>query len=323
MKAIVVTGEGASLADVDVPQPGPDEVLVRVRACALNRADLGMRSGRMHGSRGGPGTVLGMEWAGEVVRTGANVHGFATGDAVMGSGRGAFAEYAVSDRGRVMHLPRTMGFEEAAVLPVGLQTMHDAIVTNGGLRSGESVLIQGAASGMGLMGLQIAKALGAGLVIGTSTRAERRARLAQFGADLALDSRDLQWSAQVREATGGRGVALIIDQLAGPAANQNLAAAALCGRIVNVGRLAGTHADFDFDLHALRRIRYIGVTFRTRTVDEVREINARMWQNLAGHLAAGRLSLPIDRSFAFDDAEKALDHMASDAHFGKIVLSLA
>jgi NADPH2:quinone reductase len=323
MKAIVVTAEGAALADVEVPQPGLDEVLVRVRACALNRADLGMRSGRKHGNLGGPGTVLGMEWAGEVVRTGANVHGFAPGDAVMGSGRGAFAEYAVADHGRVMLLPRAMGFEEAAVVPVALQTMHDAIVTNGGMRAGESVLIQGAASGVGLMGLQIAKALGAGLVIGTSTRAERRARLAQFGADLAFDSRDPQWPAQVREATGGDGVALIVDQLAGPAANQNLAAAALCGRIVNVGRLAGTHADFDFDLHALRRIRYVGVTFRTRTVEEVREINSRMRQDLTGHLAAGRLSLPIERSFALDDAAQALDLMASDAHFGKIVLSLA
>ncbi len=322
MRAFILAAGGARLEHVAVGQPGPDEILVRVRACALNRADLSMRAGRSHGAHGGVGTVLGMEWAGEVVHCGANVRGFESGDRVMCSGQGAFAEYAVADVGRVMHLPRDMAFEEAAVLPVALQTMHDAIATHGALRSGEAVLIQGAASGVGLMGLQIARALGAKLVIGTSTRAERRARLADFGADLALDSRDTEWPAVVREATGGRGAELIVDQLAGPVANQNLAAAAICGRIVNVGRLAGLAAEFDFDLHALRRIRYVGVTFRTRTVEEVREINARMRVDLGPHLEAGRLSLPIDSVVPLHAAAEALDRMASNAHFGKIVLTV-
>jgi NADPH2:quinone reductase len=324
MKAAVQAGaEGVRIAEVDRPVPGPDEVLVRVRACGLNRADLGMAAGHAHGSVGGAGTLLGLEWAGEVAGVGANVQGLREGDRVMGSGKGAFAEYAVADRGRVMAIPRAaMDFAQAATLPVALQTMHDAVVTNGRLQPGEAVLVQGASSGVGLMALQIARLKGAAVVIGTSTTLERRTRLAEFGATLALDSRDADWPEQVRQATGSRGADLIVDQLAGTQANANLQAAALRGRIVNVGRMAGTRAEFDFDLHALKRIAYIGVTFRTRSVDEVREINRLMRADLGEALADGRLSLPVARTYAFAEVAEALAHMARNAHFGKIVLTM-
>lgn len=324
MKAAVQAGAlGLQIQQVVLPTPGVDEVLVRVRACGLNRADIGMAAGHAHGSQGGPGTPLGMEWAGEVVDFGAGVTGFARGERVMGSGRAAFAEYTVADKGRVMPLPSAaMGFEQAATLPLALQTMHDAVVTNGQLQAGDAVLIQGASSGVGLMGLQIARLMGAGLVIGTSTTPARRERLKDFGAQLALDSNNNSWPQQALDATGGRGVNLIVDQLSGTQANQNMRAAAVRARIVNVGRLAGTRAEFDFDLHALKRIHYIGVTFRTRSVEEVRELNRRMRADLGEALAAGRLALPIDRTFAFDEAAEALAHMARNAHFGKVVLTL-
>lgn len=324
MKAAVQAGAlGLQIQQVPVPTPGVDELLIRVRACGLNRADIGMAAGHAHGSQGGPGTMLGMEWAGEVVDFGAGVTGFARGERVMGSGRAAFAEYTVADKGRVMPLPSsTMSFEQAATLPIALQTMHDALVTNGQLQPGDAVLIQGASSGVGLMGLQIARLMGAGLVIGTSTTPARRERLKDFGAQLALDSSDTHWPQHALAATGGQGVNLIVDQLSGAQANQNMRACAVKARIVNVGRLAGTRAEFDFDLHALKRIHYIGVTFRTRSVDEVRELNRRMRADLGEALAAGRLALPIDRTFAFDEAAQALAHMAGNAHFGKVVLSL-
>ena len=324
MKAAVQAGaDGVRIAEVEVPRPGPDEVRVRVRACGLNRADLSMAAGHAHGAHGGAGTLLGLEWAGEVVELGSAVTDLCVGDRVMCSGKGGFAEYAVADRGRVMRIPRTdMRFEQAATLPVALQTMHDALVTNGRLQPGESVLIQGASSGVGLMALQIARLMGAGLVLGTSTTPARRAQLQDFGADVAIDSSDPQWPEQAREATGRKGVDLIVDQLAGTQANANMQAAALCGRIVNVGRLAGTRAEFDFDLHALKRLQYIGVTFRTRNVDEVREINRRMQADLGNALAAGRLALPIDKPFAFADVQQALAYMARNAHFGKIVLTM-
>ncbi|MBC7958168.1 MAG: zinc-binding dehydrogenase [Cytophagales bacterium] len=324
MKAAVQAGaEGVRIQGVGVPQPGVDEVLVRVRACGLNRADVGMAAGHAHGSQGGPGTLLGMEWAGEVADFGAGVQGLNRGDRVMGSGRAAFAEYAVADKGRVMLLPSAdMSFEQAATLPVALQTMHDALVTNGRLQPGDAVLIQGASSGVGLMGLQIAKLMGAGLVIGTSTTPARRERLKEFGAHLSLDSSDPTWPQLALDATGSKGVNLIVDQLSGAQATQNMRACAVLARIVNVGRLAGTRAEFDFDLHALKRIQYIGVTFRTRNVEEVREINRRMRADLGEAIAAGQLALPIDRTFPFEEASQALAHMAHNAHFGKVVLTL-
>jgi NADPH:quinone reductase len=324
MRAGVQAGtEGLRIQEVERPQPGADEVLVRVRACGLNRADIGMAAGHAHGSLGGPGTVLGMEWAGEVVETGANVQGLKRGDRVMGSGRGAFAEYAVADHGRVMPIPSAgMSFEQAATLPIALQTMHDALMTNGRLQKGNAALIQGASSGVGLMGLQIARLMGAGLVIGSSTTPARRERLKDFGAQLAIDSAAPDWPQQVLDATGGKGADVIVDQLSGPQANQNMRAAAVMGRIVNVGRLAGTRAEFDFDLHAMKRIQYVGVTFRTRNVQEVRALNTRMRADLGEALAAGQLALPIDRTFPFEEAAEALAHMARNAHFGKLVLTL-
>ena len=322
MKAAVLGSNGVEVRDVPQPKPGPAQVLVRVRSSGLNRADLIMASGRPHGNAGGAGTVLGLEWAGEVVEVGAEVKNVKPGDRVMCSGNGGYAEYAVSDWGRTQAIPaNNMSWEQAATLPVALQTMHNAVVTAGRLKAGEAILIQGASSGVGLMGLQIAKLMGARLVVGTSTNPERRAKLKDFGADLAVDSKDPKWADQVLEATGGKGVDLIVDQISGYVANDNLRATAILGRIVNVGRLGGFKGEFDFDLHALRRIDYIGVTFRTRSVEEVREINRLMRQDLWSAVEEGKLALPIDRTFPLADAAAALAHMKSNAHLGKIVLT--
>jgi len=215
-----------------------------------------------------------------------------------------------------------MSFEDAATLPVALMTLHNALITAGRMKAGESVMIQGASSGVGLMGLQIAKLKGARLVIGSSTNDARRPRLKEFGADLAIDTRDPAWPEQVLKATDGKGVDLVVDMLSGPVVAQTMKATAMLGRIVNVGRLAGAKAEFDFDLHALRRIDYIGVTFRTRTFDEVREIGRRMRADLWDAVAAGKLKLPIDRRFPLDEAPQAHAHMRANAHFGKIVLTM-
>ncbi len=323
MKAAVLGEKGVGIQDVPKPTPKPNEVLIRVRASSLNRADLLVASGRQHGPVGGVGARLGLECAGEVVEVGAEVSGIKPGDRVMSSAPGGYAEYAVTDWGRVHRIPaNNMTFEQAACYPVALQTMHNAVVTAGRLKPGESVLIQGASSGVGLMGLQIAKLMGASVVMGTSTHAGRRARLKEFGADLALDSTDPAWPEAVKKATGGKGVDLIVDQVSGGVANQNLQAASVLGRIVNVGRLGGMKGEFDFDLHAMKRIDYIGVTFRTRTPEEVREINRLMRADLWAAVEAGRLTLPIDRTFPLEQVADALAHMRANAHFGKIVLTM-
>jgi len=215
-----------------------------------------------------------------------------------------------------------MNFEDAATLPVALTTVHNAVVTNGALQAGQSVLIQGASSGVGLMAMQIARLKGASIVIGSSTDAARRGRLKQFGADLAVDSSDPGWVDQVLQATGGEGVDLIVDQVSGKVASQNLAAAKIKGRIVNVGRLGGTHADFNFDLHAARRISYIGVTFRTRSIEEIRDIFSEVRNDIWPAVESRQLQLPIDKVFAFDDIGKAFEHMEANKHLGKIVVTL-
>ena len=322
MKAFVYGASGAAIADVAEPSPSGTQVKIRVRACGLNRADLGMTKGHAHGTAGGAGTVLGMEWAGEVAELGPNATGVAIGDRVMGSGGAAFAAFTLADHGRLFHIPASMDFETACTLPVALTTMHNALVTNGGLQAGQSVLIQGASSGVGLMALQIAKLKGAKLVVGSSTNTTRRYRLKEFGADLAIDSSNEAWVDQVLKATDGTGVDLIIDQVSGPVANQNLAATKVLGRIVNVGRLGGTHGDFNFDLHAARRIDYIGVTFRTRSVQEIRDIFTAVRDDIWPAVEAGKLKLPIDKVYPFAEIDAAFAHMDANAHLGKIVVTL-
>lgn len=322
MKAVVVGTSGVEVREVATPTPGPAQVLVRVRASGLNRADLITASGRPHGAHGGAGAILGLEFAGEVVEVGSQVSGIKPGDRVMCSGNAGYAQYAVADYGRVTKIPaNNMTFTQAATLPVALQTMHNAVVTAGRLKKGESILIQGASSGVGLMGLQIAKHMGAGMVLGSSTHAGRRARLKDFGADVAIDTTDAAWPDAVIKATDGKGVDVIVDQISAPVANGNLKAAKVLGRIVNVGRLGGFTGTFDFDLHAAKRIDYIGVTFRTRSVEEVREINRLMRVDLWDAVESGKLALPIDKTYPLDEAAAALAHMKANEHFGKIVLT--
>ncbi len=321
MKAATVVTPGiVEIRDVPMPEPGPDEVLIKVKAAGLNRADLLVAMGHFHGGRGGPGAIPGIECAGEVVRAGANVTGFNQGDRIMCSAANGFAEYVVANVARASLLPARLDWLQAATMPTALQTMHNAIVTAGELKAGESVMIQGASSGVGLLGMQIAKFKGAGFVIGTSTNAERRAKLKQYGADLALDTSDPKWPEIAKEATGGKGVDLAIDMVSGGVIDGNMQAAALLGRIVNVGRLGGMAGAFNYDLHALKRLKYIGVTFRTRTLAEVAEIVRLMRADLWDAVESGKLALPISRTFPLDEAAEALAHMKANLHFGKLAL---
>ncbi|MCW5735204.1 MAG: zinc-binding dehydrogenase [Enhydrobacter sp.] len=321
MKAAVVTEQGVQYTDAPKPSPKANEILIRVKAASLNRADLAVASGHRHGTVGGAGTIVGLECAGEVEAVGADVKDFKPGDRVMSSAAGGFAEYAVTDAGRAHKIPaNNMSYEQAACMPVAVQTMHNALVGAGRLKKGESVLIQGASSGVGLLGMQIAKHMGASIVMGSSTNEGRRGKLKDFGCDVAIDTTDPRWPDKVKEATGGKGVDLIVDQVSAGVMNENMEAAAILGRIVNVGRLGGMKGEFNFDLHALKRIDYIGVTFRTRTPEEVRAIVTSARADLWPAIESGQLHLPIDRTFPLSQAAEALAHMKANAHFGKIVL---
>jgi NADPH2:quinone reductase len=315
MKAIIASPEGALLADVPVPQPQKSELLVRVACASLNRADLA-------GLAAKDAKIIGMEWAGEVVEVGADTLPFRVGDRVMCTGAGAFSEYAVTDSGRAIKIPGTLAYDEATVLTLALQAMHDAIVTRACLNPGENILIHGASSGVGLMGLQIARLLGARLVCGTSIDPQRRARLNEFGAQIALDPSIEGWHKKIIEATDGRGVDVIVDQVTGKGFPRTMEAASIGGRIVNLGRLGGAGESFDFQLHALRRLTYIGVTFRSRTVQEIRDVNSRMVAHLGDALSSGKLRLPIDSRYPLANAAAALQRMQENKHFGKIVLTV-
>jgi len=323
MKAAVVGENGAEVRELPKPEPAPNEILIKVRASSLNRADVGVAAGQQHGRVGGIGARLGLECSGEVEAVGSEVTTFKPGDRVMASAPGGYAEYAVTDAGRAHRIPgNNMTYEQAACFPVALQTMHNAVVTAGRLKRGETLLIQGASSGVGLMGMQIGKLMGASTVMGGSTNAARRARLKEYGCDLPIDTSDPRWPEEVKKATGGKGVDVIVDMVSAPVANQNLEAACVLGRIVNVGRLGGQKGEFNFDLHALKRIDYIGVTFRTRSPEEVREIVKLMRADLWPAVEAGKLSLPIDKTFPLDKVAEALAMMKANQHFGKIVLTV-
>ena len=321
MRAAVLTASGPTVVDVDQPRPGPTEVAVRVEAACLNRADLLIAEGRAHGPQGGLGTRLGLEWTGEVMEVGAEVAGLRLGDRVMCSGGGGFAEVAVTDARRTFPLAGLeLDTSEAAGLTIALRTAYVALVTHGALQAGQTVAVIGASSSTGLMTMQVAREWGAACVIGSSTQATRRARLCEYGAHHVIDTTDPSWPEQLLELTAGRGVDLLVDFLAGPLVNDAMRATAIGGCIVNVGRMAGDMGSFDFDLHSLRRIRYEGTTFRTRSVEQVGAIAAALEPALWPALRAGRLRLPIDSVWPLGRLGEAYEHMRRNRHFGKIVI---
>lgn len=325
MKAVVIERDAAGgarpvLAEVAAAEPGAREVRVRIRAAGMNRADLGLKTGHSPGMTGtGADGIAGLEMAGEVLRCGSGVTRFRTGDRVMAMCCGAHAEQVCVDERLLMRVPDGMDWTHAATLPVALMTAHDALVTHGRLTPGNAVLVQAASSAVGIVAVQMAAALGAGVVIGTSTSPEKRERLASLGLRHALAGGD-GLAAEVQALTQGRGVDVLIDHLGAQALAGNMACAALGGRIISVGRMTGTRTEIDMDLLSLKRLSLIGVTFRTRTADDVATLIERMGRDVWPMLAAGRIQLPLDRVFALADVGQAHAWMKARQQFGKVVL---
>ena len=323
MNAVVVGENGVETAEVDVPEIDASQVLVKVAACSVNRSDLLTVQGHNYGHVGGAQKIMGASFTGEVVAVGDEAKGISVGDKVAATGAAGWAEYAVSNWQRTLPVPTSsVELIEVAGLASGLCVMHDAIVTNGHFESGQTMLVQGASSGVGIIAMQIGKHLGASLVIGTSTNAERRGRLSEVGADMALDSTNEGWVDQVLEATDGKGIDLTIDQVSGDTANQNMSATKVHGRIINIGRLGGEVAAFDFNRHAERRLTYIGTTGRTRSLAEHIEVVRLAREGLWDALANGAFRMPIDSIYSLSEASDALDRMAANAHFGRIMLTV-
>lgn len=326
--AVVVEGDGGKsieLQSVPRPKPGPSEVLVRVRAAGLNRADLALNVGHFKNSGAALGAAIpGVEFAGEVVEAGPAVAGFSAGDHVMAMGQGAFAEFSRIDHRLLIRVPAGVDDIRAATAPVALMTAHDALVTRAGLQPGETVLVQAATSGVGIIACQIARMRGASLIMGTSGSPDKIASLqaAGMGPDVFVNPRTENTVERVMAATDGRGADVIIDMLGGSCLHDNLHAAALRGRIVMVGRMGGAKGELDLDRMALRRLTMIGVTFRTRSIDEIAEVAHAMERDLSPALVSGAVRWPVDQIYPLAEVAKAYAYMRSNAHAGKIAITM-
>jgi NADPH2:quinone reductase len=322
MRAVLVDPEAKQLVvdEVPDPEPEPGQLLVRVAAAGVNRADLAVTAGTYHGRVASERFVAGGELAGEVIALGPDVDGFGVGDRVMSMGPG-FAELAAVPAALAMPVPADMDDATAGALPVALATMHDAVVTHGRLAGGQHVVVNAASSGVGVVGVRIALHLGAGSVVGTSRSADKRTHLAALiGDDRFRAVAPDELAATVHEVTGGRGVDLIVDNVGAAALTDNIAAVAVLGRIVQVGRLGGRTATIDLDELARKRISLIGVTFRTRSAAERAAVVHAAWQDLADAVASGVVAPVIHAEYALDDVPAAHAALARDEHVGKLVV---
>jgi NADPH:quinone reductase-like Zn-dependent oxidoreductase len=311
-------GATFELRETPVPAPEPGQVVVAVRAAGTNRGELIRGAERR---AGGP-VRAGGEFAGEIATLGDGVRGWKVGDRVMGRTAGSYAEYVAASERALMRIPDGLAWADAAAAPNVFVTAHDALVTNAGLSPGEAVMVTAGPSGVGTAAIQIARHLGADPVLATTRSPGKAAALRALGAHRVVETRDGGWVDAVLEATGNRGVDVIVDHVGGPMLADNIRVLALQGRLVSVGRNAGRVGDCDLDEVARKRARIIGVTFRTRTPDEALACSERFAAHLLPALAAGALRPVLDRVFPFPELAAAHAYMLSDAQVGKIVLAL-
>lgn len=312
-----------SLIDLPDPVPGPQDVLLRVRAAGLNLVDRFPKTSHFSHTPPSPVPIPGVEAAGEVAALGAEVRGFAPGERVMAMVQAGCAELVCVHHSLLMRVPDGMPWTDAAAIPVSFVTAHDALVTNGRLPPGGTLLINGATTAVGLAAMQIARVRGASLVAGTSGSAEKLARLRERGVDFPLLDDGTPVSERILGATQGRGVDVVVDHLGARVLNDTMAATAIGGRIVNVGRFAGTRGEIDLELLAVRRITLIGVTFRTRSLAEHAAAVAAFMRDHAVHLARGEMRPVIDRVFGFDALPEAIERARRREQLGKLVLTVA
>ena len=321
MIAVTLSNNELEIKELPVPQIKPDQVLIKVYTCGLNRSDLLETQGQSFGHAGGEHKIIGGEFAGEIVELGKSVNNFNIGDKVMCRGGSGWAEYAVANFKRIVKFDTDkISWEQGASIQGSLQTMHDAIVTNGKFVKGQTVFIQGATSGVGLIGLQIAKSLGASKVLGSSTNKTKLNKLKEYGADVLVDTSSDDWLDYVLKATNGEGVDILVDMLSGDYVNKNMEATKIHGHVVNIGRLAGMSGNFNYDLHAKKRLHYVGTTGRTRSIDENAMVATLANKDLWGSVLAGKIKHVIYAKMHLTKAKEALEIMNKNSHFGKIIL---
>ncbi|RZL87811.1 MAG: zinc-binding alcohol dehydrogenase [Variovorax sp.] len=302
------------------PQPGPQQLLLRMHAASLNRGEFVTG----HGLHGQPGSwkAIGGEGAGEVVAVGAGVTRFKPGDQVMGRCAGAFSEFALMEEIEAMAKPSSLSWEEAASVALTFLVSYDMLVLQGRLQPGEWVLINGVSSGVGVASLQLAKVLGA-KVIGTSGSADKLARLKSLGLDLAIRTRAPDFGDAVMQVTEQHGADLVINTVGGTVFAENIRAMAFEGRLATVGYVDGVvHAELDLAALHAKRLTVFGVSNKLRSKAQRAAAIPAFVADVLPHIAAGRIRPKIDRVYDFPQLKEAKATMESGGHVGKIVLRM-
>ena len=323
MKSYWIKAEGGKTVveqrEVPIPEPATGELIVRMRASSLNRGELLAAIG-LH-SADEP-RLLGSDVSGEVHAVGAGVTGFKPGDRVVGRGRGACSEYARLPLHQAALMPERLTWEQAAALPVAYITAYEILYPYGKLKAGESLLVVGASSGVGVACVQIGKLIGA-RVIGTSASAEKLAKLKAIGLDLGIQARGGGFAAQVLEATGGKGANLAVNLVGGTAFPECVRALANQGRVAIVGYVDRTLKS-EVDLEAVhgKRLQIFGVSNAHLTPEQRAEAWRGFVREVLPACADGRIAPVIDKVFAFGELPAAKAYVDSNAQLGKVVVRI-
>lgn len=323
MRVIEIEGgsgpaEALKIAERPDPVARPGQVLIRVRAAGVNRPDLLQRTGA-YPPPPGASDVLGLEIAGEIEAVGEGVTRWAVGDRVCALlGGGGYAELAVVDARHVLPIPEGLDYVQAAVLPETVFTVFANVFEGGALKAGETLLIHGATSGIGVTAIQMAKAAGA-RVIATSRGADKAAAAKVLGADISLDAKTDDLEAQIREAGGAD---VVLDMVGRDYAALNLNSVNAGGRWVVIASLTGPRVEMDLQRIMLKRLTLTGSTLRSRPADEKARLTAAVEATAWPWVASGKVKPPVQAVFALEQAADAHAELEAGGHIGKIVLSV-
>ncbi len=327
MRAIVITRPGGpevlELRDVPRPQPADKEVLVRVHAAGVNRADLLQRQGRYPAPPGVPPDIPGLEFAGEVEGLGPGARRWKKGERVVGlAGGGAYAEFVVAHEDTLAAIPANLDWNEAGGVPEIFITAHDAMIRQAGLRTGEAVLIHAVGSGVGLAAVQLARAVGA-TPFGTSRTADKIERAREYGLEDGAAITDVAQLAELATRwSSGRGLDVVLDLVGGPYLGAELGIMASRGRIMVVGTVAGGRSEIELRHLIGKRLHVIGTALRSRSLAEKIEVTRAFAAEVVPWLAQGTAKPVLDAVFPLEQAAEAHARLEANANFGKVVLSL-
>jgi len=323
MTAIVTTSPGGPEVLVPqerpVPAPGEGEILVKVAAAGVNRPDIMQRLG-LYPPPAGVTDILGLEMAGEVAACGDGVGRWKPGDRVTALViGGGYAEYCVAHESHALPIPAGLSMAQAAAVPETFFTVWHNVFQRGDLKAGETLLVHGGSSGIGTAAIQLAKALGARVIV-TAGSTEKCDACRRLGADVAINYRSEDFVAVTKSSTGGAGANVILDMVGGDYIERNYEAAAVEGRVVQIAFQGSPRSNVDFRRIMLKRLHHTGSTLRSRTVADKAAIARAVEQNAWPLIAAGRVAPVMDQTFPLARAADAHARMESSAHIGKIVL---